>query len=169
MLYRTAVLATQLCVEVGAVLSSRIGRSGGTSLGQAIPDVDFELLGLNPPDQDQWLICMKAQNMAEMDSLLSDRWDVREEDEGVVRFVTALRLSVTALPVFIIRAAVTSGRFDGHLKKSGYRKQLAEYLSVTEHSVASVTEHIVPVMLKMVLRLWSKLLVMTCNLQMWYN
>ena len=111
--------------------------------------------------------CLHA--LAEMDSLLSDRWDVREEDEGVVRFVTALRLSVTALPVFIIRAAVTSGRFDGHQKKSGYRKQLAEYLSVTEHSVASVTEHIVPVMLKMVLRLWSKLLVMTCNLQMWYN
>ena len=140
-LYRRAVLATQLRAEVGAALTSRIGKSGGTSLGPAIPDLDFGLLGLNPPDQDQRLICMKAQNMAEMDTLLGDRWDVREDD-GVVRFVTTLRLSVTALPVFGIRAAVTSGRFDGRLKKNGYRKQLAEYLSATEHAVASVAEHV---------------------------
>ena len=112
-------------------------------MGPAVPDVDFELLGRNPPDQDQQLICMKAQNMAEMDTLLSDRWDVREDD-GVMRFVTALRLSYSLTCVqYPDCRDFRAIWWPPCLKKSGYRKQLAEYLSATEHAVASVTEHIV--------------------------
>ena len=50
-LYRTSVLSTLLRGEVNSALRSRIGVSS-VSLGPSVPDVDFQLLGLNPPENE---------------------------------------------------------------------------------------------------------------------
>ena len=40
------------------------------------------------------------------------------------------------MPVYAIKVSVTSSIYDGRLKKTSYRKQLADHLIETEHVLA---------------------------------
>ena len=125
MVYQTSVLATLLRAEVALPLNSRCGRSASSSMGPAVPNVDF--LGLAPPDVESVTYCVEASNMDCFDTLLGERWDIMETD-SCTRFVTSLKIAVSPVPVYSLKVVVTYSRYDGHLRKANYRKQLADHL-----------------------------------------
>ena len=93
--YRTSVVATHMITEVRGLLESRTSSNTTITLGPACPDVDFVVLGLDPPCKDSMTYCMKARNMQELNGLLGAKWDVAEL-ENCVRFVTQIKFSVVS-------------------------------------------------------------------------
>ena len=138
--YRASVVATQIITEVKGLLESRTSSNTTITLGPAWPDVDFEVLGLDPPRKDNMAFCMKAKNMQELDVLLGAKWDVAEL-ENCVRFVTQIKFSVVPQPIFIIKVSVAASRYEGKLRaKPSYRKQLLDHLDATEQAITAPVE-----------------------------
>ena len=142
--YRISVLSTLIRGEVNTALRLRTGSISSVSLGPSVPDVDFELLGLNPPEVEASVFSYQRKNLSQLDELLGERWDVSDSDNQV-RFVTQLKITVVPMPTFSLKVSVASARFDGKLRpKLAYRKQIQEHLLETErvheaHVVAQTT------------------------------
>ncbi|KAJ8026153.1 hypothetical protein HOLleu_33913 [Holothuria leucospilota] len=125
--YRVQVRRTQigrhLRNEIRAALKSKLN-CRMVSLGVSSLDTDLEILGIDPLKQDTSEFSYKKGNLASLDLLMGDRWDVELQD-GRTSFVTSVVFKVNNKDVVIAKVSTAYSWIDA-LATDHYRRDLRE-------------------------------------------